>query len=593
MKNLTFLIFSLLAFVSCKKQAENNEKLSKIFENYYEERLAFFPLEATSQGDSRFDDQLPIDISAEYRKNLSNFYVKYIGELDAIDTKTISASELVYYNTLKYNLSTEYDGLNYETELIPFSQFTGLPLAFAQLGSGEASQPFKTEKDYANWLKRVDKFTIWADTAIANFDRGIKKQYVLPISLIQKMIPQMRDLSKGTAAESIFMGPINKMPNTFSAATKTSLTAQYTKAINEKIMVSYKKLGDYLENTYLKAGRKSSGIRNLPKGIKYYEYIAKNWTTTTMTSDQIFQTGLSEVDRILKEMEKVKTQVGFKGDLKAFFDYLKNDPKFAPYKAPEEVLAAFQNIKTKIDPNLSKMFNLTPKTSFEIRRTEAFREASASAEYMQGSADGTRPGIFYVPIPDVKKFNITSGMESLFLHEAIPGHHYQVSLQQENQNIPKFMRFGWFGAYGEGWALYCESLGKELGLYTDPYQYMGALGDEMHRAIRLVVDVGIHLKGWSREEAIKYMMTNEAIAEQGATAEIERYMAMPGQALSYKIGALKIRQLRNKYTTQLGDKFKLTEFHDQVLKNGCLPLSVLEETLDIWANSIVPLKITQ
>jgi uncharacterized protein (DUF885 family) len=282
----------------------------------------------------------------------------------------------------------------------------------------------------------------------------------------------------------------------------------------------------------------------------------------------------------------VKDQVGFTGDLPDFFQSVKTDPKLMPFKNADEVLAAFKAIQSKIDPNLKKVFNNTPKTGFEIRRTEAFREASASAEYMQGTADGSRPGVFYVPIPDATKFNLTSGMESLFLHEAIPGHHYQVSLQQENQSIPKFMRFGWYGAYGEGWALYTESLGKELGLYTDPYQYLGALGDEMHRAIRLVVDVGIHTKGWSREEALNYMLQNEAISKDGAIAEIERYMAIPGQALSYKIGALKIRELRSKYASALGGKFKLADFHDQVLKNGCLPLSVLEETLDAWANKL-------
>lgn len=236
-----------------------------------------------------------------------------------------------------------------------------------------------------------------------------------------------------------------------------------------------------------------------------------------------------------------------------------------------------------MQPNLKKMFTDTPKTKFEIRQTEAFRAASASAEYNQGSADGSRPGIFYVPILDANTFNITSGMESLFLHEAIPGHHYQISLQQENTQLPKFRRFGGNNAYVEGWALYCESLGKQLGLYTDPYQYMGALGDEMHRAIRLVVDVAIHTKNMSREDAIKYMMDNEAISEQGATAEIERYMVWPAQALGYKIGALKIAALRAKYEQQSGGKFDIGEFHKEVLKDGALPLSVLENKLDAWA----------
>ena len=229
------------------------------------------------------------------------------------------------------------------------------------------------------------------------------------------------------------------------------------------------------------------------------------------------------------------------------------------------------------------MFGRKPKTPFEIRQTEAFRAASASAEYNQGSADGKRPGIFYVPILDATKFNTTSGMESLFLHEAIPGHHYQISLQQENDQLPGFRRFSWYGAYGEGWALYCESLGKELGCYTDPFQYMGALGDEMHRAVRLVVDVAMHTGKMNREEAIKYMMENEAISEEGATAEIERYMAIPAQALSYKTGALKIKALREKYKQQLGTKFSIAKFHDAFLKDGCMPLEVIERKMDDWA----------
>jgi uncharacterized protein (DUF885 family) len=282
-------------------------------------------------------------------------------------------------------------------------------------------------------------------------------------------------------------------------------------------------------------------------------------------------------------MDSVKNAVGFKGDLKAFFEYMKSDKRFMPYKKAENVLTAFHNIHKTMEPNLKKMFGRTPRTPFEIRQTEAFRAASASAEYNQGSGDGTRPGIFYVPILNAATFNTNSGMESLFLHEAIPGHHYQISLQQENESLPKFRRFVFYSAYGEGWALYCESLGKELGLYTDPYQYMGALGDEIHRAIRLVVDVAINTKGWTREQAIKYMMENEAISEQGATAEIERYMAIPGQALSYKIGAMKIRELRDKYGKNLGTNFKLANFHDEYLRDGCMPLDVLERKMDEWA----------
>lgn len=255
-----------------------------------------------------------------------------------------------------------------------------------------------------------------------------------------------------------------------------------------------------------------------------------------------------------------------------------------PFKTAEEVLAAFNAIHKKMEPQLKKCFKMVPKAGFEVRQTEAFRAASSSAEYNPGTPDGSRPGIFYVPILDAKTFNYT-GMETLFLHEAIPGHHYQISLQYENEELPKFRRFLWYGAYGEGWALYAESLGKELGLYTDPYQQFGNLGDEIHRAIRLVVDVGIHTKGWSREQAIKYMLDNEAISEENATSEIERYMAIPAQALSYKIGQLKIMELRNRAEHELGEKFSLALFHDEVLKYGCLPLDVLETIIDKWIDN--------
>ena len=291
--------------------------------------------------------------------------------------------------------------------------------------------------------------------------------------------------------------------------------------------------------------------------------------------------GLKEVARLNAEMEKVKTQVGFKGTLLEFFEEVRNKKELKPFKKPEEVITNFQSIYSRIKPNVDKLFSLQPKTKFEIRRTEAFREKTASAEYNQGTADGTRPGIFYVPIPDVANYN-TYGDEDLFLHEAIPGHHFQISLQQENKSLPDFRKFNWFGAYGEGWALYTESLGKELGLYQDPYQYFGMLSNEMHRAIRLVVDTGLHSKGWTREQAIKYSLANEAESEASIIPEIERYMAIPGQALSYKIGQLKIMELRKKAETKMGTKFDIKKFHEKVLESGVMPLALLEMKINAW-----------
>jgi uncharacterized protein (DUF885 family) len=399
---------------------------------------------------------------------------------------------------------------------------------------------------------------------------------------VEKMIPEMQSLEVTDITRSIFYTPVQMMPVSFSEEEKQKITSDLSNTITTILGPSYKKLSDFLQKEYLPKSRSSIGFDALPNGTRMYNFLIRYWTTTNKTADEIYQIGLAEVKRIRAEMETTRSETGFTGDLDSLFSYMKNDPRFMPFKTPGEVLDAYKKIQITIDSNLPKFFGHAPKMKFEIHQTEAFRAASASAEYIQGDPGGSRPGVFYVPILDATKYNTTSGMESLFLHEAIPGHHYQSAIQLEDSLLPKFRRFIWYGAYGEGWALYSESLGKELGLYTDPFQYMSALGNEMHRAVRLVVDVGMHQKKMTREEAIKYMMNNEAIGEQRATAEIERYIAIPAQALSYKMGALMIRKLRNRYTRDLGDQFNLSAFHDEVLKDGCLPLDVFEKKMNAW-----------
>jgi uncharacterized protein (DUF885 family) len=561
-----------------------NEKLAKVFDNYYEGYLKLDPLTATSIGDARYNDQLPNTGAADYLAKAQGFYKGYLDSVKTFNRDELSDNDKLSYDIFVYEAQTALDGFKHHLEYMPFNQMYALPITIGQLGSGSNAQPFKTVKDYNDWLKRLTSFSVWADTAMANFNKGIKTGVVLPKSLVVKMIPQMESFVVTDPSASIFYDPIKNFPKDLSDADKATLTDAYKKAILTVAVPTYKKLATYLKNDYLSHTRTTSGLSSVTDGAAKYAYLVKQQTSTSRTPEEIYQTGLSEVARIKGQMDSIKTLVGFKGDMKAFFEYMKTDDRFMPYKTPAEVLGAFDDIHKRMEPNLKKMFNNAPKTPFVIKQTEAFRAASASAEYNQGSADGSRPGIFYVPILDAKTFNITSGMESLFLHEAIPGHHYQISLTQENTTLPKFRRFLISeNAYVEGWALYCESLGKELGLYTDPYQHMGALGDEMHRAIRLVVDVAIHTKNMSREQAIKYMMDNEAIGEQGATAEIERYMGIPAQALGYKTGALKIRELRTKYEKQLGSKFNLAEFHNQVLKDGAMPLSVFESKMDAWA----------
>lgn len=597
MKKLFSLIAFAFLFAGCNSNTSDNnsssEKLSNpqlaaFFEQYHEDNLKLFPLNATFEGDSRYNDLLPADFTDTYRDSTRRFYERYLNGLSAFDTSKLNDQDKLSYSIFKYNMDVNIKGLTFHDNYIPLNQFYGIQNTLGQLAGGTGAQPFKTIEDYDRWIKRVIAFGIWADSAIVYFRKGMESGIVLPKSLVVKIIPQMKAMVTDTAgyAKNLYYSPITKLPTSFSDADKKRLTDAYQKMVNENVVPVFARLTDFFQTEYLPKARTSSGIGAIPTGKEMYQYLVYQQTTTIKTPDEIYNTGLAEVKRIRGLMDSVKVAVGFKGDLPAFFEYMKTDKKFMPYKLPQEVLDAFEAIHTRMEPNLKKMFNHVPKTKFEIRQTEAFRAASASAEYSQGTADGSRPGIFYVPILDAKTFNTTSGMESLFLHEAIPGHHYQISLQQEDTSLPKFRRFGGQNAYVEGWALYCESLGKELGLYTDPYQYMGALGDEIHRAIRLVVDVGIHEKGMTREEAIKYMMANEAISEQGATAEIERYMAIPGQALGYKVGALKIREIRTKAEKELGDKFNLADFHDQVLQDGSMPLDLLEQKIDTWIKKI-------
>lgn len=579
----------LILMISCKKSdialPKSEANIDSIASKYYEGYLKMYPLEATMQGDNRYNDVLPDNMSQDFISKEINFYNETQKKLQSLDYESLSDEDKIVYDVLDYTLKDKIERYAYHPELIPFSQFEGLPLDFPLLGSGEGNQPFKTTKDYDNFLKRIDAFTIWMKTAENNFREGMKQKVVLPKKLVIKMIPQMRgeEIITDDFEKNIFYGPIKKMPTNFTAADKAKYTKLYQESIKNKLIPAYQKMGDFLEKEYLPNARNTDGIYALPNGKNTYTYLAKSWTTTNKTPEEINKIGLEQVAMLRAEMEKVKTQLGFKGTLEQFLTSLKTDKKAMPYKTPEEVIAAFNAILKKIEPKLPSMFSKFPKTPFEIRRTEKFREASASAEYKQGTADGKRPGIFYTPIPDATKYNVTNGFESLFLHEAIPGHHYQCSLQQENTAIPKFMRFGWFGAYGEGWTHYTETLGPEFGLYTDPYQKMGFLSDQMLRAVRLVVDTEIHSGKMTREQAIQYYLSNISDSEEGATAAIERYMAIPGQALGYKIGSLKILELRAKYQKQLGNKFNLAKFHDEILNQGCLPLSVLERKMELWA----------
>ncbi|MFY0605442.1 MAG: DUF885 domain-containing protein [Cyclobacteriaceae bacterium] len=583
MKNLLFLLPALLLF-SCQPKVQETSELppiSEVFENYHQERLTMFPLEATYAGDERYNDILPNNLTVDFEGKLEAMFTKYKDQLAMFDKSALTEEEQMSYDVLMWECDMGLSEFAFDTELMPVDQFWSMHLQIGQFASGSSVQPFKTAEDYDNWLNRVNAFMAWCDTAMVNMKKGMETGVVLPKSLIKKVIPQFADFAKEPVEDNLFYTPAKNFPDAVGPDNKSRLEKSYRKMVVEQVIPKFKAFNDFMINEYLPAGRETSGIYGIPNGEAYYNNRIKYYTTTTMTADEIFELGKSEVARLSAEMEKVKAQVGFEGDLSSFFDHVRNKKELMPFTDPQQVIDNFNAIHDKMKPQLSQLFDLTPKTAFVVKQTEAFREASASAEYNPGSLDGTRPGVFYVPIPDVSSYNFYSD-EDLFLHEAIPGHHYQISLQQENENLPSFRKPIWYSAYGEGWALYSESLGKELGLYDDPYQYFGMLGAEMHRAIRLVVDAGMHSKGWTREQAIQYSLDNEAEPEASITSEIERYMAGPAQALSYKIGQLKIRQLRAKAEEALGDKFDIKVFHNKVLESGCIPLQLLENKIDKW-----------
>jgi len=597
-KKICALVCLSILFVSCKNDVninnveENSSSVAfnTMLDEYYEESLKLNPINATFAGDNRYNNSFPNTLSEEYATKIKAYYTNYLEQLSQYNDDDLSESEQMSKAILKWDCDINLQRLTFRQDLFPIDQMWTVNLMIGQLASGSSAQPFDTVDDYNNWLQRLNGYLEWMASAESKMKEGIELGYVLPKSLIKKVLPQLEVLTIEDLDQHLFYSPVKNFPESFSEEDKKALTESYTEILLEKVIPAYKSLHQFMSSDYMEAGRTSSGYDAVPNGQAYYAHQIKTYTTTNMTADEIHQLGLDEVARILSEMEKIKAEVGYTGDLKSFFNYVRNSKDLMPFTERQQVLDNFNAIHQRMISQLEKLFDVTPKTKFEVRRTEEFREASASAEYNQGSLDGTRPGIFYTPIPDPTTYNTYSD-ESLFLHEAIPGHHYQISLQQESTELPQFRKTLWYSGYGEGWALYTESLGKELGLYTDPYQYFGMLGAEMHRAIRLVVDTGLHSKGWTREQAIQYSLDNEAESEASITREIERYMANPGQALSYKIGQLKIRELRAKAKTALGDKFDIRQFHNQVLETGCVPLALLEDKINRWIATNSKLKL--
>ena len=570
--------------VAVQPAQDKASQLNALYEQYWEESLKLNPLRATFQGDPRYNDQLPNFLSAEFREQSLRFTRDWLQKIEAVGAEGLTGQDLLSYQIFVRDARNEIEGSHFPDWMQPINQFYNIASTVVQLGSGTGAQPFKTVQDYDNWQRRASRFPVLFDQAIANMREGIEAGVVQPRALMEKVVPQLDALIKPKAEDTLFWGPITKLPESFSAADKQRITNDYRQLIEGELLPAYRELRQFIVDDYLPHTRTSAGMAALPNGEAWYAYKARDSTSTDLSPAQIHQIGLDEVARIHGLMRGVMQELGYQGTLQDFFKFMQNDPRFI-FKSEEELLVFYRGLESKVNARVGEQFSLIPKAAFEIRAVEPFRAKSASGgSYMRPSEDGTRPGVFYVNTYDLPTRKIWDA-EDLFLHEAIPGHHFQLALQQELTGLPNFRRFGGETAFIEGWGLYAESLGKDVGLYEDPYSYFGYLQNELWRAIRLVVDTGLHSKNWTREQTIQYMLDNSAESETHSTSEGERYMAIPGQALAYKMGELKIKQVRAKAEKALGDKFDIREFHAEVLKDGSVPLDVLDAKVDRWIAS--------
>ncbi|KQS03799.1 hypothetical protein ASG11_05695 [Sphingomonas sp. Leaf357] len=560
-------------------------KLKQLFHDSDEAGLKRNPIGAIFRGDLRYADRLGDFFSYQAIDAERAAGQDDLRRLNAIDRTKLTPTDQIAYDVFRHSTVIGLKGMTPDivalTAVRPLDHFNGVQGFYPDFASGQGAAPFKTLVDYENNLKRNVQYAAQLDLAIVRFREGMKSGVVQPKLVVRNMIEQFDNIIKEGVEGSTFYGPVKKFPEGISASDQARLKTAYATQIRDVLIPAHQRMRDFLANTYLAAARDSVGLSAMPGGAKLYDYLIESSTTLPLKADEVHQLGLSEVARILKQMETQKQKVGFKGTLPQFFEFLRTDKQFVP-KSADDLRLRYEAIGKRVDSRVREQFSLIPKSKLEIRPVPAYKEKTdAGGSYQQGTPDGSRPGVFFYNTYDLPSRYMWE-METLFLHEAVPGHHFQISLAAENEKLPAFMRFGGNTAYVEGWALYAESLWPDLGMETDPYQRMGGLNDEMLRAMRLVVDTGIHSKGWTRDQSIAYMMANSPMARTDATAEVERYIAIPGQALAYKIGQLTILRTKAKAKAALGAKFDPRAFHAEVLDTGSLPMPVLEKKIDDW-----------
>ncbi len=572
-----------------KAKADNAAALKKLFTDSDEAELKRNPISALFRGDMRYADRLGDYVSDSYFDGEREAAQDNLAKLATLDRGMLNPTDQIAYDVFKFNNNTALEGLTPDMLLLtatrPLNHFSGFHTFYPTFASGQGAAPFKTVVDYDNNLKRHREFIMLMDASLERFKQGEAAGVFETQMTIRNVIAQLDTQLKMKTTDSPYYGPIKMLPKDFSAADKARLTAEYSAIIKTGLNPAYTRMREYLQKTYLPKARTTVGLSTMKGGPALYAKMIRDTTTVDMAADEIHNLGLAEVARIKSGMEAVKAEVGFKGTLAQFFEHLRSAPQFKP-KSREALTQGYYDIGKIVDTKIGAFFSTLPKAPLKIQPYEEFREKyEAGGSYQNGTPDGSRPGIFYFNAYDLPS-RTTPGMTTLYLHEGAPGHHFQISLAQENEALPPFMRFGGNTAYVEGWALYAETLGFDMKLYDDPYQRFGTYSDEMLRAMRLVVDTGLHSKGWTREQAIKYMMDNSDMGKTDATAEVERYIAIPTQALAYKIGALKIQELRKRAQTALGSKFDIREFHAQILMTGALPLKVLDAKIDAWIATV-------
>ncbi|KQV49819.1 DUF885 family protein, partial [Massilia sp. Root335] len=555
-----------------------SKKLNKLADEYWDAQARFDPVSAGESGDNRFADQIGMSIAPKNRAHQFALYKGYLKRLHTIRRDGLAQRDQTSYDILDYELKTALRFEPFPEHLLPLNQMDALPVTLANYSSGQQAQSLATVKDYRAYLSRLNQLGPWIDQAIANMREGMKRGVVQPKAIMEAALPQFKQLVAARAEDSIYYTPVKNFPAAFSDTDKKTLTASYRSTIDSKLNPALKRLADFIEHDYLPACRTSTGWSALPQGMDWYLARVASQTTTDLQPEQIHQIGLREVARIQGEYARIGPKMGYNGPAAGLPVWVSQQAKYKPFKTEGEIIDVYRKLNAQLQTKLPALFSLRPKTPLDLRLEPELSRATASDHYTPPAADGSRPGVFWSVVNDPTQYGST-GMVTLFLHEGQPGHHFHIALMQE-LGLPNFRKFGGNNAFTEGWALYAETLGTEMGLYDKPEDWFGHLNDEMLRAVRLVVDTGMHAKGWTREQSIKYMRETLGYSEADARNATERYMAWPAQALGYKIGALKIQELRARAEKALGPKFSLPKFHEIVLGEGTLPLALLEKKVD-------------